>query len=125
MPSYCSSAASTTGSTEPVHCNGLDDPKLPRLLPKAALAELREEVETAKGLCPPFDEQAYREGHLTPVYFGCALDNFGVLELLRRVGELVSAPRPQPAEPCPISPKEPRVAGFRRLLLTNLRQDLR
>ena len=40
--------------TEPVRCNGLDDPKLPRLLPKAALAKLREEVEMAKGLCPPF-----------------------------------------------------------------------
>jgi hypothetical protein len=42
-------------------------------LPKAALAKLREEVEMAKGLCPPFDPKAYREGHLTPVYFGSAL----------------------------------------------------
>jgi hypothetical protein len=58
--------------TEPVRCSGLDDPQLPRLLPKAALAKLREEVEMAKGLCPPFDPQAYREGHLTPVYLGSA-----------------------------------------------------
>jgi peptide chain release factor 3 len=96
--------------TEPVH--GLDDPKLPRLLPKEALAKLREEVEIAKGLCPPFDAQAYREGHLTPVYFGSALNNFGVRELLAGVGELAPAPRPQPADPRPISPEEPRVAGF-------------
>jgi peptide chain release factor 3 len=68
--------------TEPVHCNGLDDPKLPRLLPKDALAKLREEVEMAKGLCPLFDAQAYRKGHLTPVYFGSALNNLGVRELL-------------------------------------------
>src|ERR1700737_5107572 len=54
--------------TEPVRCSGLDDPELPRLLPKPALAKLREEVEMAKGLCPPFDAQAYREGHLTPVF---------------------------------------------------------
>ncbi len=74
--------------TEPVHCSGLDDPKLPRLLPKEALAKLREEVEMRKGLCPPFDPQAYREGHLTPVYFGSALNNFGVRELLRGVAEL-------------------------------------
>jgi peptide chain release factor 3 len=40
--------------TEPVRCKGLDDPKLPRLLPKVALAKSREEVETAKELCPPF-----------------------------------------------------------------------
>ena len=98
--------------TEPVRCSGLDDPKLPRLLPKEALAKLREEVEMAKGLCPPFDREAYREGHLTPVYFGSALNNFGVRELLAGVGELAPAPRPQPADPRPISPEEPRVAGF-------------
>ena len=53
----------------------------------------------AKGLCPPFDAQAYREGHLTPVYFGSALNNFGVRELLAGVGELAPAPRPQPRRP--------------------------
>ena len=66
----------------------------------------------AKGLRPPFDPQAYREGHLTPVYFGSALNNFGVRELLAGVGELAPAPRPQPADPRPISPEEPKVAGF-------------
>jgi peptide chain release factor 3 len=65
-------------------------------LPKAALAKLREEVEMAKGLCPPFDPQAYREGHLTPVFFGSALYNFGVRELLRGVAELAPPPRPAP-----------------------------
>jgi len=98
--------------TEPVRCSGLDDPQLARLLPKEALAKLREEVEMAKGLCPPFDAQAYREGHLTPVYFGSALNNFGVRELLGGVGELAPPPRPQPADPRPISPEEPKVAGF-------------
>ena len=70
----------------------------------------------AKGLCPPFDPQAYREGHLTPVYFSSALDNFGVRELLAGIAELAPAPRPQPAQgtngPRPISPEEPEVAGF-------------
>ncbi len=80
--------------TEPVHCNGLDDPKLPRLLPKEALANLRKEVEMAKGLCPPFNAPAYREGHLTPVYFGSALNNFGERELLSEVAEPASVPRP-------------------------------
>jgi hypothetical protein len=45
---------------EVVRCNGLGDPKLRRRLPKAALAKLREEVEMAKGLCPPFDPKAHR-----------------------------------------------------------------
>src|SRR5262249_23713806 len=52
---------------------GLHDPKLPRLLPKAALAKLREEVETARGLCPQLAPEAYPAGHLTAVYFGSAL----------------------------------------------------
>ncbi len=95
MRCYCSSAASATGVTEPVRCNGLDDPELIRSLPKAAFAKLREEVEMAKGLCPPFDPQAFRDGHLTPVYFGSALNNFGVRELLRGVGERAPTPRPR------------------------------
>jgi peptide chain release factor 3 len=52
--------------TEPVRCSGLDDPQLQRRLPKAALAKLLGEVEMAKGLCPPFDAQAYREGPSRP-----------------------------------------------------------
>ncbi|MBV8090643.1 MAG: peptide chain release factor 3 [Alphaproteobacteria bacterium] len=98
--------------TEPVRCNGLDDPKLPRLLPQEALARLREEVEMARGLCPSFDLASYRAGHLTTVFFGSALNNFGVRELLRGVAEMAPPPRPQPAEPRPISPEEPQVAGF-------------
>jgi peptide chain release factor 3 len=97
---------------EPVRCQGLDDPELARHLPKAALAKLHDEVEMAKGLCPPFDAQAYREGHLTPVYFGSALNNFGVRELLRGVAELAPAPRPQPAEPRTIMPDELETTGF-------------
>ena len=49
----------------------------------------------AKGLCPPFDPQAFREGHLTPVYFGSALNNFGVRELLRGVGAQAPTQRPR------------------------------
>ena len=101
---------------EPVRCSGLDDPELLRRLPKAAVAKLREEVEMARGLCPPFDPQAFREGHLTPVFFGSALNNFGVRELLHGVAELAPPPRPQPAlgadGPYPIPPDEPDVAGF-------------
>jgi peptide chain release factor 3 len=69
--------------TEPIRCSGLDDPRLPRLSPKEALAKLREEVAMAKGLCPPFDQEAYREAHLTPVYIGSALNNFGVRNAVR------------------------------------------
>jgi peptide chain release factor 3 len=101
---------------DPTHCTGLDDPGLAKLLPTAALARLREEVDMARGLCPPFDLAAFRHGHLTPVFFGSALNNFGVRELLRGIAELAPPPRPQPAlapdGPRPIAPEENEVAGF-------------
>jgi peptide chain release factor 3 len=101
---------------EPVRCRGLDDPALPRLLPKPALARLREEVEMARGLLPPFDLAAFRAGHLSPVYFGSALNNFGVRELLSGVAALAPPPRPQPAQgadgPRSILPEDGEVAGF-------------
>ncbi|HEX6842491.1 MAG TPA: EF-Tu/IF-2/RF-3 family GTPase, partial [Stellaceae bacterium] len=65
-----------------------------------------------RGLCPRFDLQSYRQGHLTPVFFGSALNNFGVRELLRGIAELAPPPRPQPALPRPIEPGESRVTGF-------------
>ncbi len=63
-------------------CSGLDDPKLDELLPDYAVAKLREEVEMARGLCPPLDIDEYVGGHMTPVYFGSAVNTFGVRELL-------------------------------------------
>src|SRR5580698_2837315 len=101
---------------EPIQCSGLDDPKLPQYLPEAAIDRLREEVEMARGLCPPFALQSFREGHLTPIFFGSALNNFGVRELLHGVADLSPSPRPQPAMgpngPQPIVPEKDAVSGF-------------
>jgi peptide chain release factor 3 len=97
---------------EALDCRGLDDPALTRRLPGQALAALREQVEMARGLCPPFALDHFRQGHLTPVFFGSALNNFGVRELLRGVAELAPPPRPQPADPAPVLPQDEAVAGF-------------
>src|SRR2546421_1240575 len=84
---------------EPIRCRGLDDPLLSQHLPEAAIAKLREEIDMARGLCPPFDLEAYRQGHLTPVFFGSAINNFGVRELLQGVGALAPPPRHEIEEP--------------------------
>ncbi len=97
---------------EAVTCNGLDDPELDRRLPKDAVKRLREEVEMARGLMPSFDLDAYRAGNLTPIYFGSAINNFGVQELLAGLARDAPSPRPQPADPRPVEPTEPKVAGF-------------
>jgi len=93
-------------------CEGLDDPKLDKLLPDYAVAELREQVEMVRGLCPEFKMQSYLEGHMTPVYFGSALNNFGVRELLNGIGQMAPPPRPQPTQTRMIDPNEEKVTGF-------------
>ena len=75
----------------------LDDPALADHLPDYALAKLREDVEMIRELCPPFDMDAYREGSLTPVFFGSAVNNFGVRELLDGLANNAPPPRRQKA----------------------------
>ncbi|MBL8672590.1 MAG: peptide chain release factor 3 [Alphaproteobacteria bacterium] len=93
-------------------CSGLDDPKLDALLPADAVTKLREDVEMARGLCKPFDLAAYRAGHLSPIYFGSAVNSFGVRELLLGLAQHAPPPRPQPAEGRNVAPHEDKVAGF-------------
>jgi len=93
-------------------CSGLDDPKLDELLPDYAVAKLREDVEMARGLLPDFDREAYLAGNQSPVYFGSAINNFGVRELLDGLGREAPSPRPQPAEERAIEPSEVAVSGF-------------
>jgi peptide chain release factor 3 len=93
-------------------CHGLDDPKLDALLPERAVRQLREEVEMARGLCPDFNVEDYREGHMTPVFFGSAINNFGVRELLQGLSELAPPPRPQKTETREVHPDEDKVSGF-------------
>jgi peptide chain release factor 3 len=93
-------------------CDGLDDPKLEALLPASAVAELREQVEMARGLCPPFAVEPFLEGNLTPVYFGSAINNFGVRELLRGLASFAPSPRPQPSAERKVAPGEDKVSAF-------------
>jgi peptide chain release factor 3 len=91
---------------------GLNDPALEKHLTSEALGELRQEVEMARGLCPPFDVEAYRQGHMTPVYFGSALQNFGVRELLGGLREISPSPRAHTAAERTVAAEESAVTGF-------------
>ncbi|WP_133364623.1 peptide chain release factor 3 [Qipengyuania sediminis] len=75
-------------------------------------AELAETVELAQIGYPEFDREAYRNGDLTPVYFGSALKNFGVTELIDSIAAHAPPPRPQPSEQGTIDPETPEVTGF-------------
>lgn len=92
--------------------NGLNDEKLVSLLPFDKLSALKEGVEMARGLCPAFDQQAYLNGTLTPVFFGSAVNNFGVKELLDALISFAPAPKPQVTAERTVLPVEEKVSGF-------------
>ncbi|MBF0247515.1 MAG: peptide chain release factor 3 [Alphaproteobacteria bacterium] len=94
-----------------IQVKGLDDPKLDELLPAHAVAKLREDVDMARGLCPPFDHQAFLDGTMTPVFFGSAVNNFGVRELLEGLRKYAPSPRPQPTSTRTVDPMENKVTG--------------
>lgn len=93
-------------------CQGLDDAKLDELLPSYLVQKLREEVEMVKEVCPKFDLEAYLAGALTPVFFGSAINNFGVKEILDGLYNMAPTPRPQPALEREINADENKVSGF-------------
>jgi peptide chain release factor 3 len=95
-----------------IKCSGLDDPKIDELLTADEAKKLRDDVEMVRGLCKPFDKQAYLEGHMTPVFFGSAVNNFGVRELLGGIGHYAPSPRGQTAVQRKIEPTEKKVTAF-------------
>ncbi|MDP8914745.1 MAG: peptide chain release factor 3 [Pseudomonadota bacterium] len=97
---------------EIVQVSGLDDPKLADFVSTEGLEKLREEASLAMAAYPAFDDEAYLSGDMTPVYFGSALKEFGVGELIAALGEIAPSPLPQPASSGPIDPDRSEVSGF-------------
>ena len=74
--------------------------------------DVMEEIELAQVGYPEFDIEAYRNGDLTPVYFGSALKSFGVTELIDAIARHAPPPRPQPSDNGTIETDHPDVTGF-------------
>ncbi|MBI1300407.1 MAG: peptide chain release factor 3 [Alphaproteobacteria bacterium] len=98
--------------TEAIECSGLHDPKIDELLSAEAVEKLREEVEMVRGVFPEFDMERFLSGGMTPVFFGSAINNFGVRELLSGLSRFAPPPKLQPTESRDIKPDETKVTGF-------------
>lgn len=96
---------------EAVAIQGINNPELDRILGDEA-RYLRDEIELLKGASHPFDLKAYLEGKLTPVYFGSAINNFGIKELLDDFVEYAPGPRPRAAKERMVHPEESQFSGF-------------
>lgn len=91
---------------------GLDNPRLDEVLGASVAEELREEIELVKGASHEFDQQAFLEGKLCPVFFGSAINNFGIEELLDYFVEVAPAPQPRLTRQREVKAEEETFSGF-------------
>jgi len=80
--------------------------------PNLDVAAIKDELALVSEACKPFELEAFREGHLTPVYFGSALRNFGVGDLLEGLGRFAPPPRAQDSNLRKVEAAEPRMSAF-------------
>ena len=74
--------------------------------------QLRDDLELIDGVYPEFNVDTYRSAEVAPVFFGSALNNFGVQELLNCFVEIAPSPKPTKAEERTVEPEEPKFTGF-------------
>ncbi len=91
---------------------GLDNTALDELLGEAGAQELRDEIDLVKGASHALNLEAYLAGQLTPVYFGSAINNFGIEALLDDFVAFAPPPQPREAKERLIEPEEPALTGF-------------
>lgn len=95
-----------------VEISDLNSGKIDRLVGKKAADSLREELELVDGIYPEFTKEAYLKSDLQPVFFGSALNNFGVRELLDCFVEIAPKPKPKHSEERLVEPQENKFTGF-------------
>ena len=90
----------------------LDSPELEELIGTDAAEELQEEVEMIEGVYDEFDRKKYLDGEVAPVFFGSAVNNFGVQELLNTFCEISPFPRGRDTDTGPVEPSDKKFSGF-------------
>ena len=101
-----------TSISEGVQFDDLSNPQLNKIIGEKAADTLREEIELIDEVYPEFNQEEYLEGKLQPVFFGSALNNFGVKELLDAFIEIAPSPQPKNAEERLVDSKEEKLTGF-------------
>ncbi|MHC2676284.1 peptide chain release factor 3 [Bradyrhizobium diazoefficiens] len=86
--------------------------ELAKLNANLDVSAVKDELELVTEASKPFELEAFREGHLTPVYFGSALRNFGVGDLLEGLGKFAPEPRAQESDQRKVEATDPRMSAF-------------
>ena len=97
---------------ETIAIEDIQSPELTKLIGDTAAETLRDDLELVDGVYPEFDKEAYLKGEQQPVFFGSALNNFGVRELLDCFVDIAPSPRAKMAEERLVDSKEEKLTGF-------------
>ena len=98
--------------SERVEIDNVNDPRIDEAVGEVDAAKLREDLDLIEGVYPDFDRADYLAGKVAPVFFGSALNTFGVKELLDCFVEIAPSPKPVDALERRINPDEPSFTGF-------------
>lgn len=99
-------------ATERVEIDNVDDPRIDAAVGEQDARQLRDDLELIEGVYPDFDVDQYLAGKLAPVFFGSALNTFGVKELLDCFVKIAPSPRPIEALERTVKPEEEHFSGF-------------
>jgi peptide chain release factor 3 len=97
---------------EIIEIKDLADPLLDQHVGERPANTLREEVHMVQEVYPEFDVKAYQHGELSPVFFGSAVNNFGVREMLDCFTDIAPTPLPRETEERTVLPEEEKFSGF-------------
>ncbi|OWY25430.1 peptide chain release factor 3 [Sphingobacteriales bacterium UPWRP_1] len=102
----------TTTEEEAISISGLNDQTIDQEVGAADASRLRADVELIESIYEPFNMELYRDAYLAPVFFGSAINNFGVKELLDTFIEIAPPPQPRPTVTRTVKPEEDLFSGF-------------
>lgn len=98
--------------SETIAFENLDDPELEDIIGESFAQDLRNEIELVSEVYPEFSQEEYLKGELQPVFFGSALNNFGVRELLDAFIDIAPQPQPKESSLRIVRPTENNFTGF-------------
>ena len=105
-------ATSHSATQVPMRVTGIDDPALAEMLGEEACETLRLEMELLDGAGDQYDRERFLKGKITPVFFGSAMNNFGVEPFLEDFAAMCPPPGPQKARDVIVEPTDKRFSGF-------------
>jgi len=109
---HAGSSAGVGAERPPVEVTGLDDPALREALGEAGHDRLRHDADLLEAAGDGFDRERFERGELSPMFFGSAINNFGLEAFLETFCELMPPPRARDSDQGPISPGQDEFSGF-------------